>query len=286
MVPHKFLFTIMAAVALLASACTNDDDGIDNGKYLFLPQKISIEDSLANNRLTTYTYEENSNRFAEITDTIRFVKNAAMFLNTTYSTIDYDEMGRVVKMTSQLKEAQNDSTETQRTVVYTFGYPYANWAVVIINIEDQSTGTAKTYLIEFNEKQQAVEFMYGEDQDKFVLFEYDNKGNILKTKDELGKEFYFSPDTKRGIYREVNMPQWFMNIVLNIPRSSVWPDTYDTYGTNNNCDKIEVLDVLAVNPSEKVLVRNYTTQYSPFGYPIGQSDNLRFEIKVTYTKAY
>ncbi|GAB6012725.1 hypothetical protein [Viscerimonas tarda] len=272
--------TVLITACILTSACENNDDTVDNGNYLYLPKTLNITDSLANTRRTEYTYDAN-NRMVEIADEITFKRGTADLTNTSLSQIEYDAQGRITKMTSHTNDALEGGLVFENVIVRNFSYPYTGEPVVIVDVENQ-TGFTETHTILLNQKQQVLKYTQG--NGRFSLFEYDNKGNVQKITDESGKQYSFGSDAKRGVYREVNIPQWFINIVLNMSRNGVWFDMYETLGVQNNCTKI-VEQHINLDDNFSPLERNYIIQYNPFAYPVSQSDNLKFKMTVAYTRA-
>lgn len=282
MTPYKLLLSIIVVTSLLIWACTKEEDNINSNKHLYFPQTIQITDSVNSNIRTAYQYDR-ENRIIAIFDTINYTEDSERLQNTTLSTIEYDGQNNITKMVSSEKETSIEEITTQYTTIYNFSYSTnaEEETTVLMGITNQETAFTQNYQILLNGKHQAIKIT-PEGLDRSVSFEYDRDGKLSKTVNEDGIEFYFGFDSKRGIFREVNMPHWVIQIVLGIPRNAQWVDMGQYMNIAYNCEKIEIIDTADATSDDRVSFRNYTNIYNPFGYPVEISDNYKFEIAISY----
>lgn len=260
---HQLLLFI-TFVSLFCS-CTDSDEA--DSKYLYLPERMLSVDSVAA-FYTTYQYD-NENRI------IGIINTGTTSYTTHYITTSLLYDGNTLKeMNSDVSELVQRDTTFLYTTKRLFSYDGSKVNIAITNTNGIDF---PSFIIDLDEKQRAIKRT--ENSNKFLVYEYDNRGNIVKMRNEQDSVYTYSYDTHRGIYREVNMEPWFINSVLDIPIDTIWSNIGGHRNLKNNCINIqrEQKENQAVSFADL-----YEFTYGGFWYPTLVENRAGFTLKINY----
>lgn len=247
-------------------SCVDSDE--TDSKYLYLPQQMLSVDSVTT-FYTTYQYD-NENRITGIINTgstsysTHYIKTSLLYDGSTLK-----------EMNSDVSELVQRDTTFLYTTKRLFSY---DGSKINISVTNTNGIDFPSFVIELDEKQRAIKRAEN-NTDKFIVYEYDNRGNITKTRNEVDSVYTYSYDTHRGIYREVNMEPWFINSVLDIPLDTIWSNIGGHRNLKNNCINIqrEQKENQAVSFADV-----YEFTYGGFWYPISIENKAKFKLRVEY----
>lgn len=257
-----FFIFLLSLIGFSFSSC---DDSDDNDKmYLYLPYELNINDSTY---YTKYTY--NNNRPTEI---ILLEKDKkAITIDSTYIAITYNSEGNPLDMVVEAGYNREDTLGNPIYEVhqYTFSYQGGNVSVNKNKIQLLS--------IELNERGQAAKCTNHQEQTS-LTYEYHSNGNISKTMDNDGVQYTYQYDNKRGMFREVNVPQWFINTIFAIQLDILDQKVGQSLSIYNNCTSITATNTDGSTNTDN----SYNYNYTGFRYPASITDATGLRALVKY----
>lgn len=258
------VFILGALCSTLLFVSCNDSDDTDSA-YLYLPYELSSTDVFY--YTTRYIY--NNNRPTEIHLLEKI--NTVTITDSTHISITYNADGNPTDMEVSAGYLRQDTLGNSlfETYRYTFSYQGEN---VIIDRDN-----TPFLCIELNGKGQAVKCTDRQSLTS-LAYEYHENGNIRKITDNEGTEYTYQYDNKRGIFREVNLPQWFINAMFSVPLDILDLKAGQFLNIRNNCTSITVN-----NGNEGVNnTFTYSYTYSGFRYPTLITDGNNTQMRVRY----
>jgi len=263
---YKTLTTLLFIVSLCISSCTDEIE--DNGKFTYIPHSITIIDSASVTLNTVFGYD-NLNRIITIYDISDGEEN-----DSTSTTISYDAQGNITEMISNCF-----NTETNiwiHSISKQFSY---NEQSISINTIGPETGKTTTNTIELDNNLVVKEVWTNTNQ--LVTYQYNGYANYSEVTDKDGNIHSFSYDNKRGVFKHVNMPQWFLTNVLDKTRGITLVSMKENINVNNNYMSVNIY--FSANDSTALQTSNIY-KYNSFGYPLTIADNHGFEAVIKYTR--
>lgn len=200
MMKEKILLLALLFPLLFAS-CEKDDE--DTGNRL-LPVKLTCVGEFSRSSVYTLTYDD-QNRIIGVD------------YDTYQRTIDYNELGQIV-------EEQVFPKENALTLKSTATFNYEKELVRIEQKFDNGPLLSQNGFIQLDRAGRAVYSEYETESDPsygtpmgtmhYRKYKYDKRGNVSKIEfldlDVMG-DFEYQWDNRKGIFKEVNMPQWYMD---------------------------------------------------------------------------
>lgn len=181
------ILTLLAALSFSFASCSDDDDKKETAEnYYFLPTEVkSVTASYAS------TLEYNAER--QIVKYVNSYTDEGELYTTT--TITYTG-GKPAKIVSQSNE---EGEETPRTTLIA----YNGNTVTLTKGEEVTT-------ITINDKDCILESI--DEYNNITTFEYDAASRISKVNNN-GYVSTYTNDDKNGIFKDVNLPQWFLYVL-------------------------------------------------------------------------
>ena len=264
---YNIYLALFILITMILQSC---DDYQDNGKYTYMPKEITIIDSV-NIRLTSkFSYDE-QNRIKTIIDIIDGGEN-----DSTYTEINYDGQGYITSLSSNCFD--RTTITSLKSVSKRFAYNNQDVSVT-------STGNEQSIkTIGLNDRQQALKVILG-GSDKYISYEYDDRGNYSRITDESDEQYLYNFDNRRGIFKHVNMPYWFLTNILNNPRGITSVSMNEYVNINNNCTTVFWIDLKNDSTNNRVTQTNNNLEYSAFGYPVAITEsNIDFYMTIKYIR--
>ncbi|MDL2214688.1 hypothetical protein LJC00_00675 [Dysgonomonas sp. OttesenSCG-928-M03] len=214
---------LIIAGIVFFNSCNDEDGNHINSAAKLLPSKITTEYEGGNKRIYTYQYDDD-NRLAEYREISYFGNNVSLEDMETICKITYSDDSKIdsliiIPQLLDPDKSRNITSEISSLVNDTILFEYEGQIVTVKyrNKEDEQ--------ILINSKGEVTAYKYyaGINNLRSITntFEYDNKGNITKTIRNNGIAPSLSPytyiyDKRNGIFRNMDVPQWFLVIMLNI----------------------------------------------------------------------
>lgn len=253
MIFHRiFSYSILILCTALAF-CACSDDSYENGNNptkKYLPKSISLEGEITSS-ITTYDYD-NSHRLTSI------VKKEIYIPGNTWNElsfdISYDASGKISQVVKTTRSISNKRTDSQDSDILSFAYRELE-----VEIAD---GNYKNILL-LNGAKQVIE-MKRFTSDNLLRstekYQYDNNGNISgyslsNGSEDSGDNYTFSYDKGKGIFKDVNIPQWFFIAILS-----------ENNNIANNLNK-QVL----TSPNGQTNTQMILYKYNKDGYPVSET---------------
>lgn len=235
---HILLSVFMLAGIYLFVSCSDTDNGQTNSSMRLLPVKISTDIEASNKRTYTYAYDT-SNRLVEYVETSLFGNNIGLEDMETTCKIVYNEhndIDSLIITPRLLNDFGGIDSSVYDLVNDTVLFEYKGEEVIVRyrNKKDE-----KIYI---NSRREVVAYEYYSGIDGLLkitnTYEYDDKGNILKIVINNGVDkpyipYVYAYDNRNGIFKNVNIPQWFMVIMLD--QRFNMANNYKEYSDYDNC---------------------------------------------------
>jgi len=273
---YSTFLLFLIAMLLLVTSCNEYED---NGKFTYMPETISMIDSAGIRLTTRFEYDAN-NRIVSIADTIsgNVAREDSAYTRTQ---IQFGGEGNITGMVSQCYNTKTQALIRTLNTTYTYS---GNDILAVTTTSGE--GTDANYKMELNNNRQVVKYTWDNIR-KSAEYEYDGRGNrttgVVKDKDGIIYNYAYNYDDRRGIFKHVNMPNWFIANELNKSRSTVWISMNENINAVNNFTSIYWENPLDTIPVMKVLT-SCAYSYNSFGYPLQMSDNHRFSGRITYVR--
>lgn len=228
---------MLAGVCLFIS-CSDPDSNQTNSSAKLLPSKISTEIEASNKRTYTYSYDS-SNRLVEYVETSLFGNNVGLEDMETTCKIVYNAHNSIDSLiiSPLLLDGFADINNSIYALVndtVLFEYKGEEIIVKYKNKKDE-----KVYI---NSRHEVIAYEYYSGIEGTLkitnTYEYDDKGNILKIVIDNGIDkpyipYVYTYDNHNGIFKNVNIPQWFMVIMLD--QRFNMANNYKEYSDYDNC---------------------------------------------------
>lgn len=217
---YHILLSVLILAGTILSSCSDADGNHVNSSMRLLPVKISTESEASNRRTYTYKYDT-SNRLIEYVETSLFGNNIGLEDMETTCKIVYNEQNNIDSLIIS-PHLINDFADIDNSLyalvsdTVVFEYQGEEVLVKYKNKKDE-----KIYI---NSRREVVAYEYYSGvAGKLKItnsYEYDDKGNILRIVINNGVDKPYIPytyayDNRNGIFKNVNVPQWFMVIMLD-----------------------------------------------------------------------
>lgn len=191
---YFILLCVAFTIILTAFSCSDDDEsdykvfpGGTSAKLL--PIKIKGEKGIAE---YYYEYDADNRLVSKKTVWPLAGKN-----NYSTLTISYDDEGRIIGTTNKDENFVENN--------YTFSYSYNDSEITVKSIP-ASLRNLKIIIDEEGKMLKSEQFTDEGNLYSVMNYEYDNQGNIINTNDSRDLKY----DDKNGIFKHVNVPQWFL----------------------------------------------------------------------------
>lgn len=240
-----FLFvSCILSLSFLTFSCSDDDnDGIFPGgtSAKLLPTVIKGEKGI----FESYYQYDSRNRLISKKDV--WPRDGKR--SSTYE-VSYDTEGRISKM------VQTDSKYTADNRILTYVYDGSKVTV-------QSDNPAQAdFIVEIDDQGKVLKFQSAPNEGSSSYtenYDYDTNGNIKGIQKSGRKYRSYRYDNKNGIFKHINMPQWFIVTQLN-----------ELYMFNNNITE----EIVSDSSQEKAELRGIVDEgykityvYNENGYP-------------------
>lgn len=214
------LLLVVLAGLFLYTSCSDADGNHVNSSLRFLPAQIDVEYEASNRHTYTYKYDE-SNRLVEYVETSLFGNNIGLGDMETRCKIVYNDQDKIDSLiiSPRLLEDYADIDNSLYELINdTVLFEYQGEEVIV------KYKHKRNEKIRINPKGEVVAYEYyaGIDNELKITntYEYDDKGNILRIVINNGIDKPYIPytytyDKRNGVYRNVNIPQWFLVIMLD-----------------------------------------------------------------------
>lgn len=241
-----FFHVLISLFIVVCSACSSDDDFDSRAKYL--PAKIISEGEISST-VTTYSYDDN-NRLTGVVKTDTYQEDNIR--NEISLAIIYDDFGKissVIKKTEAGDLLFGMSTEIRDTVNFYY---------------DGTSIHTKNSITEINNKNRVVAHRVfdesGSNEISSIKYKYDFAGNLSEFLFSDGEVVYsylytYEYDDNNGIFKDVNIPQWFLITQLDEKLNFAGNSVQETF--------------IATDKDPVTTTRTYT--YNSDGYPVSES---------------
>ncbi len=216
---HILSILLLAIGAFALTGCSGEDDSMNSSARL-LPSKVSAQYRASAKRIYSYKYDE-SNRMTEYKETRYYGNDISLQDIETTCKIIYGGNNRIDTMIIIPRLINIDTTLADmlyELVNDTITFDYKADTIIAkrknktneeIVVDSQGYVYSHQYVIEGDLTKQVK-----------VDYQYDNNGNIQKyivnSEDEAEAPYmYYTYDSRNGIFRNVNTPQWFLVIMIN-----------------------------------------------------------------------
>ncbi|HCO66249.1 MAG TPA: hypothetical protein DIT04_00575 [Dysgonomonas sp.] len=216
---YILLFVVLGGMFFFTS-CTDNDGNHVNSSVKLLPAKIQVEYELSNKYIYTYKYDS-TNRLVEYVETSLFSNNIGMEDMETRCKIVYNQDNTIDSLIISprfLEEHPDIDGYVYAMASDTVLFEYSEQEIIVKYRNKQEEK------IRINPKQEVVAYeYYGGIDGKLKItntYQYDENGNIVRIVINNGIDSPYIPytynyDNCNGIFRHVNVPQWFMVIMLD-----------------------------------------------------------------------
>ncbi|MFR9165222.1 MAG: hypothetical protein ACLVKO_02935 [Dysgonomonas sp.] len=269
----KILLFSLSAIVLILSFCSCDKLDADKN-YLYIPSQITERDS-ANVASTVNLGYDSMNRLTEIAETIT---RDTITYYVSQTSISYDDKGNPLQMnkTETVYSPENKQNDTFENT-YSFSYATDNTVDIIHKRNEEN----ETISIKLN-GDGMIETYSEQNSAKNIGFTYTGKNISTKTENNAVETYTY--DDKRGLFRDINTPQWFIIAFLDNYDLKISALFERNVSIQNNPVGIQRKDA-----EEKTSRNLYEYTYNAFHYPIhiseGPKTNPYKTVDIYYTKA-
>lgn len=216
---YNILLLLMSVGMFFCISCTDENSDM-NSTLKYLPVKIEVEYEASNKHTYSYKYDK-ANRLVEYVETSLFGNNIGLEDMETRCRIVYNDDNNIdtliisPRLLEEYPDIDNSLYELINDTVL-FEYNDREITVKYRNKKDEKI------LVNINREVISYEYYSGPDAELKITntYQYDNKGNIQRIVINNGVDKPYVPytytyDKRNGIYKNVNIPQWFMAIMLD-----------------------------------------------------------------------
>lgn len=269
------LITTIIVISLFHCACSDNENNIYNK-----PDAKLIPICIYNNYGMEYNYKyDDKDRITQIE--MKDISLVSVYPPATTHTlylIKYDDQNRIDSLIRVFKASYETAQyfpDDTVVYVYTGDEIRCNSKYFTEILETDTQGKILTGRFESIDKENDL---YNGSSN---IYEYDNNNNILSVNtiyaDNIEDKYTYTYDKRNGVFKNVNMPQWFMVSQLSTEKQTV-----------NNIISTMSEDIVYSITSYKYTENNYPRSYTiePIGiYAEYAHSNSGFTYKIDYREA-
>jgi hypothetical protein len=220
MKPYNILLLLILVGMFFCTSCADSENNHVNSSLKLIPAKIDVEYEASNRHTYTYKYD-GDNRLVEYVETSLYGNNTGLEDMETRCKIVYNDENNIdtLIISPRLLEDYADIDNSLYELINdTVMFEYQGQEVTVKYKKKKD----EKILINPNREVVRYEYYGGIDNELKITntYEYDDQGNILRIVINNGVDQPYIPytytyDKRNGIYKNVNIPQWFMAIMLD-----------------------------------------------------------------------
>lgn len=249
---NKLILLVLLAV-LSVSCSDDDDDNNNNGQDIYLVTKISMTNNSQDITIIEFTYDSQNRVISSIPN---------KSFDTPPCNYVYNSNGELTKFV--LKFEDNSKRE--------YNVTYRDSKNIEVHYMEDGIDRYDTY--ELNNDGLLYKFTENPDGDDntYLVFEYDSKGNVLKMTDEEGRYRKYTYDNNNGFLKDLTLPQWITFYTIDILKTPNNRLTLEDYDKNDQLEDG---------------TQTYKYTYNEVGYPISylyeygpEKNNYKIDYKI------
>jgi len=214
------VFLTILGIFSFTSCMDSENNSHVNSSVRLLPAKIITEHEASSRRIFTYNYDEN-NRLISYVETSLFGNNIGLEDMETACRITYNSSNEIDSLII-IPRLLNDFADVNNTmsafVNDTIVFDYEGQEISI-NYKNKDK---ETIMVDPQGNVLSYKYNGGAEGELEITnhYHYDDAGNITKVSIHNGIESPYIPytynyDKRNGIFKNINVPQWFLVIMLN-----------------------------------------------------------------------